>query len=88
MVKKLQDFWGGLPHWAQAIIVVFATAAATKLGEAFTDADSACFTSWPCWKASFGAAFTAGMVALRAFYMTPNRPVPPQPNPEPPKESQ
>jgi hypothetical protein len=66
-----KSVWHGLPHQAQAAIVVFASAAATFAGKTFFDPAS-CW-SLVCIKHSIGACAGAGLIALRAFYMRPGK---------------
>ncbi len=77
MLKKslqaIKDFWGALPHPVQAAVVTFAAAAAASIGEAFSNPANVC-RQWTCLRHDLGAAIGAGIVALRVFYMVPNRP--------------
>lgn len=68
-IEWAKRFWRGLPHQAQAAVVVFASAAATYAGTAFTSPTS-CW-QWACIKHGLGASAGAGLIALRAFYMRP-----------------
>ena len=66
---EILAFWRSLPHQLQAMIVVFASAAATFLGGWLWDGPS-CWT-WFCLKHTLGAACGAGYIAVHAFYMRP-----------------
>jgi hypothetical protein len=68
-IEWAKDFWGSLPQKVQAGVVVFASAAATFAGTAFSNPGS-CWTLI-CIKHALGASVGAGLVALRAFYMRP-----------------
>jgi hypothetical protein len=68
-IESLKSFWGSLPHQAQPAVVVFASAAATYAGTAFSNPAS-CW-QWACIKHGLGASAGAGLIALRAFYMRP-----------------
>lgn len=68
-MNKLKAFWYSLPHQVQAAVVVFVAAASSAFGASFMDASSC--SNLVCVKHELGAAFGAGIVALRAFYMRP-----------------
>ncbi len=68
VIAWVKNFWHGLPHQAQAAVVVFASAAATYAGTVFSN--GACWTL-VCIKHGLGASVGAGLIALRAFYMRP-----------------
>jgi hypothetical protein len=68
-IEWAKGVWSSLPHQVQAGAVVFASAAATFAGTAFSNPGS-CWTL-VCIKHALGASVGAGLVALRAFYMRP-----------------
>lgn len=70
-VLQAKEAWAALPHQVQAAIVVFAAAAGAALGKSFSDPVS-CW-QWVCMKHYIGGAIGAGAVALRVFYMCPNK---------------
>lgn len=74
LIQSLKAFWASLPHQVQAGVVIFASAAGTVLGKELQGLSfgSPSFT-WLCLRHDFGAASVAGFIALRAFYMFPNR---------------
>jgi hypothetical protein len=78
-VQQAKLFWAGLPHQYQACVVVFATAAGTTLGRELQELllGSESFT-WLCLRHDLAAAAIAGAIALKTFYMFPNRTVPAQ----------
>lgn len=72
LIQQAKEFWSSLPHEAQAAIVVFVAAAGASIGRTFSDPATACW-QWMCLKHYIGGALVSGVVALRAFYMFPNR---------------
>lgn len=64
-MNKLKAFWSALPHPVQSVLIAFGTGAGTYF------LDNPHFTLS---KSSFGAAAVAGLAAVRAFYMLPNKP--------------
>lgn len=79
---QARAFWASLPHQVQAGVVVFATAALTTLSKELQALlfGTAHFTRSSL-QHDLGAAITAGILAVRAFYMLPNKPaVNPQPS--------
>jgi hypothetical protein len=65
------SIWRRFPPYVQAGIVVFASTAASFLGDRLWDGAS-CWT-WACLKHTVGAACGAGFVALKAFYARPGK---------------
>jgi hypothetical protein len=70
-VNKLKALWASLPHVLQAGIVTFTAASAAYLGQALSDPSTFC-VSPSCLHKFAAGAIAAGVVALRAFYMTPS----------------
>jgi hypothetical protein len=71
--------WASLPHQVQAGAVVFASVAGTTLAkelQALTFGNP--HFTWITLRHDIAGAGVAGMIALRAFYMFPNRDVPEQ----------
>jgi hypothetical protein len=75
-LKALKALWSSLPHPVQAILVAFGTAAATAFLHAFSEAN--CYSS-ACLGHYALTSLAAGAAAARAFYMVPNRTLPPAP---------
>jgi hypothetical protein len=75
-LKALQALWASLPHPVQALLLAFGTAAGTTFIHALSEAN--CY-SGACLKHYAATSIAAGLVAARAFYMVPNRQVPPTP---------
>ncbi|MBV8807964.1 MAG: hypothetical protein JO033_04765 [Acidobacteriaceae bacterium] len=69
-MTKLRAMWGSLPHPVQALIIAFASAAASTFAHAWSE--HMCFTR-ECLKHYAAISISAGVVAARAFYMMPNR---------------
>jgi hypothetical protein len=69
----LTNFWAGLPHPVQAIILAFITAAGTTLGKELQEllSGNEAFT-WLALKHDIALAAFAGLAAVRTFYMLPN----------------
>lgn len=78
LIAQLKLFWRSLPHQAQAAIICFVTAAVTYLHSVFTGPNDASF-DWPSLAHDVRTAVGAGLAAVWAFYMTPNRQSPPDP---------
>jgi len=74
LLQQAKAFWASLPHQVQAGVVIFASAAGTTLGKEIQAllSGTPCFT-WLCLYHDLAAAGAAGFIALRAFYMFPNR---------------
>jgi hypothetical protein len=74
LIQRAKAFWASLPHQVQAGVVIFSTSAGTVLGKEMQGwaFGSPSFT-WLCLRHDLGAASVAGFIALRAFYMFPNR---------------
>jgi hypothetical protein len=88
MLQKLHDYWNRLPHQVQAGITIFATMAATTLAKELQGylSGNQAFT-WLTLRHDIAAAVTAGLLALKAFYMIPAGTQPEQ-LVTPPKQSQ
>jgi hypothetical protein len=71
-IQKLQALWASLPHSVQAALLAFAAAAGTTFVHAISE--GGCFAA-VCLKHYAATSIGAGLVAARAFYMVPNRPV-------------
>jgi hypothetical protein len=72
----LKTQWAALPHALQAGLVSFASGFVATFVHAASE--GGCYTA-PCLKHYAATAVTAGLIALRAFYMIPSTPVPPKP---------
>ena len=84
-MNKLKAVWSSLPHPVQALILAFATTAATTFIHALSEGN--CFTV-VCLKHFATTSLAAGAVAARAFYMVPNgRGSAPQAPPQPPPDT-
>lgn len=83
LIQKAKAFWASLPHPVQALAILFASAALTEGGKIFADFPNLCL-SLACLKHDASLMAVAGIVAVRTFYMFPNRALAPQP-PEPPE---
>ena len=81
MWNKAKQFWASLPHPVQAILLSTATAAGTAFIHALSEGN--CYSA-ECLKRYAASAVGAGLIAAKAFYMTPNRPQLPAQNPAPP----
>jgi hypothetical protein len=66
-------FWASLPHQVQALAVLFGTAAGTTLGKELQALwfGTGSFT-WITLRHDIGMAVTAGIIAVRCFYMLPS----------------
>ena len=86
LVAALKRFWSSLPHQVQAGIIVFASMSLTTLSKELDQLLSGndAFT-WLALRHDISAALVAGAVALKAFYMFPNRGLPPA-SPAPPAQ--
>lgn len=71
IVVRFRLLWAGIPHQVQAAIVVFAAASFATLTKFYTDPSAACW-QWTCVRHYIIAAGSAGIGALKAFYMLPN----------------
>lgn len=69
----LKTQWAALPHQLQAAITSFGCAAIATFVHAASE--GGCYTG-PCLKHYAATAITAGLVALRVFYMLPAQPKP------------
>jgi hypothetical protein len=76
VIQKLKAFWASLPHQVQVILLGVGTAALTAFLHAVENGN--CYSA-DCLKHYVASAVAAGLAAGRAFYMLPNRQVPPQP---------
>jgi hypothetical protein len=77
LIARAKAFWASLPHEVQAGVVMFATAAGTTLGKELQALwfGTGSFT-WITLRHDIGMAITAGVIAVRCFYMLPNRALP------------
>ncbi len=80
-MNRLKALWASLPHPVQAGITLFVSMALTTLSKELEQllSGNEAFT-WLALRHDIAAAVMAGAVAVRAFYMLPNRPpsIPPQ----------
>lgn len=74
MIQKLKAFWASLPHPVQALLIAIATAFGTTLLHAVSEGN--CFSAI-CLKHYVSTSLLAAVAAARAFYMVPNRALPP-----------
>lgn len=74
LIAAIKRFWSSLPHQAQALILLFATAAGTTLGKELQELwlGNEAFT-WLMFKHDIVVAVFAGIAAVRIFYMMPNQ---------------
>lgn len=77
LYAAVMDLWNQLPHQLQAGIILFGTATLTGLGkELQAEFDGRSGFTWLSLRHDLWMAITAGILAVRAFYMLPNRPEP------------
>jgi hypothetical protein len=87
LIARAKAFWASLPHQVQAAVVVFATVAATTLSKELQALTfSTPHFTWITLQHDVWASCVAGFIALRAFYMFPNRNAPEQGAIAPPAE--
>jgi hypothetical protein len=86
LIAALKRFWSSLPHQVQAGVTVFASMALTTLAKELEQLLSGndAFTALAL-RHDVAVAVMAGVVALKAFYMMPNRGLPPA-SPTPPTQ--
>jgi hypothetical protein len=74
-MNQLKALWAQLPHPVQALAILFVTTAGTTLTHSLESGIVP--RTWGDAKHMLGTAAVAGIVAVRAFYMLPNKPTAP-----------
>jgi hypothetical protein len=67
MWTKVSNFWNGMPHWLQALAVLFAGTAAKAVATAVS-APNACMTL-ACWRQYLSSGLDAGVAAVAGLYV-------------------
>ena len=76
LIAQAKAFWASLPHQVQAVIVLFATAAGTTLAKELQALIFGTLSfSVSSLEHDLGMAVTAGIMAVKVFYLLPSRDV-------------
>lgn len=67
MKTKIAAFWNGLPHYVQAMIVLFSATFFAQVAKGIQNPD-ACL-SLHCWRQYLAAGYSAGLAAVAGLYL-------------------